>query len=787
MKKHLLLALCFSFCTLFSTAQTSSPEKYSKISLEIGSQEDLTQYALLGIDFEHSEKIDDRHIALILSESELLQLITANAEYDILIEDMTAHFLKSNQDFDPAAEMDCGLANFDSGSIGGYHSVQEVEEHIYSMESSYSDIVQVIQIGSSYENRPIYAVKISDNVLEDESDFEGVVYYDALHHAREPLSLEATLYYMWWLLENYANNQEAQYLINHREIYFVPVVNPDGVIYNETTDPNGGGYWRKNRRESSLGCYGVDLNRNYSHGWGIPSGSSGNPCDGTYRGETPFSEPETQAVHDLLEEIEPSIGFTCHSHGQTFLSPFGYTDSLASYHHYAEFSSEYTPYHYDGYGTTAKMLGYTSSGTTRDYLHSEGIYGWTPEIGESFWEPAFNICTRVQNFLEPMKYLSWVSGNYPCYHDYALNNEDGFWTGDTISLNIRVKNRGLTHNAENVEVKLNSLNPAVEPVSDILSYGTMAPRSFAENVDPFLLKVTGDISVLEQIAIEVIVSQNSWESYRDTIFVSAGWSEEIAYDSAEKGLDNNWYFEGIGTAWDSTFMDKTCGEHAFADSRYGNYVAHSLNTFETDFPIDISNAFNPMLEFDAKWSLEYSYDAVFLEMSTDDGLSWIPLSSPKMEFVGGEFGYTGNVFWTQEKIDLSGFINASDNLIFRFILFSDGTRHSDGFYFDNFRVTDYFSPDDVSNTRDSEILGLQIELAPNPSDGQFSININAEKAIEADFKISNVFGQVVLAETKMIKTGTQHFKYDLSQYSNGIYFFEIEKEGKKVVRKILVQ
>jgi len=113
--------------------------------------------------------------------------------------------------------------------------------------------------------------------------------------------MTSTIYYMWYLLENYASNDEIKYLVDETEMYFVPLLNPDGYIYNQTTDPNGGGMWRKNRRPNSDGTFGVDLNRNYSHGWGT-TGISWNTSDDTYPGTSAFSEPETQAMKVFCEQ-----------------------------------------------------------------------------------------------------------------------------------------------------------------------------------------------------------------------------------------------------------------------------------------------------------------------------------------------------------------------------------------------------------------------------------------------------------------------------------------------------
>src|SRR5690606_38361948 len=116
------------------------------------------------------------------------------------------------------------------------------------------------------------------------------VFYNSLHHAREPASLSQVVYYMWHLLETYGTDPETTYLLDNTEMYFVPCVNPDGYVHNETTDPNGGGMWRKNRRDNGDGTFGIDLNRNYGHFWGLDdTGSSPNPESDVYRGPSAFS------------------------------------------------------------------------------------------------------------------------------------------------------------------------------------------------------------------------------------------------------------------------------------------------------------------------------------------------------------------------------------------------------------------------------------------------------------------------------------------------------------------
>ena len=198
-------------------------------------------------------------------------------------------------------------------------------------------------LGTSIENRPVYMVKISDNPIIDEEEPE--VLYTALHHAREPESMMQMFYFMYYLLENYNSDPSVQFLVNNRAMYFIPVVNPDGYEYNRSTNPNGGGMWRKNRRNNGR-AFGVDLNRNYgpNNYWNAPNGgSSTSPSSDTYRGTAPFSEPETQIIKNFLASRKIKNALNYHTYSNLLIYPYGALsfetpDSLA----FREFANDMT-------------------------------------------------------------------------------------------------------------------------------------------------------------------------------------------------------------------------------------------------------------------------------------------------------------------------------------------------------------------------------------------------------------------------------------------------------------
>src|SRR6185295_2157584 len=129
-------------------------------------------------------------------------------------------------------------SHFSLGSMGGYLTYQEMLDNLDSMFSNFPNLITIRQqvgTGTSIEGRPLYYVKISDNPTVSEP--EPQMLYTALHHAREPESLSQLIYYMWYLLENYSSSSLVQNIVNNSELYFIPCINPDGYVYNETIAP----------------------------------------------------------------------------------------------------------------------------------------------------------------------------------------------------------------------------------------------------------------------------------------------------------------------------------------------------------------------------------------------------------------------------------------------------------------------------------------------------------------------------------------------------------------------
>jgi carboxypeptidase T len=209
-----------------------------------------------------------------------------------------------------------------------YHTYTEVVAVLDATVAAYPKIARKFSIGESYEGRQIWALKISDNVNTDEPEPE--ILSVSLVHAREHITTEMNLYLIRALTAGYGKNARVTDIVNTREIFIIPVANPDGGEW----DIASGAFrnWRKNRQPNSgVTAVGTDLNRNFSFQWGCCNGSSTNPSSITYRGPEPFSAPETRRLRDFIDSRvvgglqQIRIIFDWHSYNEQIMWPYAYT------------------------------------------------------------------------------------------------------------------------------------------------------------------------------------------------------------------------------------------------------------------------------------------------------------------------------------------------------------------------------------------------------------------------------------------------------------------------------
>lgn len=261
-------------------------------------------------------------VDVCLSPEEQTLLRKAGFTGEVLIPDVGERIRRQQSDFVPQ----------DGSLFTRYLTLDEIYAAMRQLADQNPRLVQMLEIGRSIENRPIYALRLTREPRRARlyRDRPQVV-INALQHAREWITTPVTLYFAQRLVSEYPTHAYARDALERLEIYVVPVVNPDGYVFTHTTNR----LWRKNRRYIgrvfNQPVYGVDLNRNWGYGWG-GSGSSGQAWSDTYRGSAPFSEPETYSLSRWMLSL-PALRahVDVHSYSQLILWPWGNTTSVAPF------------------------------------------------------------------------------------------------------------------------------------------------------------------------------------------------------------------------------------------------------------------------------------------------------------------------------------------------------------------------------------------------------------------------------------------------------------------------
>ncbi|KAM6104300.1 carboxypeptidase A6 isoform 3-T3 [Theristicus caerulescens] len=288
--------------------------------------------------------VTDVRVPQNTSRSLLPYLQQANIQYTILIPDLQK-----------AIENQTGLRSYRSRrSLSGYnyevyHSLEEIQGWMHHLNKTHSDLVHMFSVGKSYEGRPLFVLKA---------------------------------------LQTYQTDPAMRKMLTQLYFYVMPVFNVDGYHFSWTNDR----FWRKTRSKNTrFRCHGVDANRNWKVKW-CDEGASFHPCDDTYCGPFPESEPEVKAVAHFLrkhrKQIKAYLSF--HAYAQMLLYPYSYKYATipnfscvesAAYNAVNALQSAYGIRY--RYGPASSTL-YVSSGSSMDWAYKNGIpYAFAFELRDT--------------------------------------------------------------------------------------------------------------------------------------------------------------------------------------------------------------------------------------------------------------------------------------------------------------------------------------------------------------------------------------------------------------------
>ena len=242
-----------------------------------------------------------------------------------------------------------------------YHTYSEFVQDFVNLAQSYPSITRLDTIGFSVQGRAILALKVSDNVNVKEPEPE--VRIVGVHHGNEWISAEVPILFAHYLVENYGSDPDVTEMVNEREIWIIPIFNPDGHVAQTRYNANG-----------------IDLNRDYGYMW-ENWGSSPNP----------YSQPETQAMFEFSQKHNFTLSLSYHSYGEVVNYIWNYSpneppDSLMI----RQYSNGYASY--NSYWVTEGYDWYETHGDLNDYSYGiDADVDWTIELGNEFIPPASQI------------------------------------------------------------------------------------------------------------------------------------------------------------------------------------------------------------------------------------------------------------------------------------------------------------------------------------------------------------------------------------------------------------
>ena len=264
-----------------------------------------------------------------------------------------------------------------------------IKDEILATAAAFPGLTKLVVLGETVNGQEILALKVTKDATKLKDGKRPAVLYASAQHAREWITPEMTRRLMHYYLDNYGSDPEITEIVDTTELWFIPVLNPDGYDFTHTDER----LWRKNLRDNNgdgvitVGD-GVDLNRNFAVKWGYDNeGSSPDPASDTYRGPEPNSEPETQALDNLFARIRFEFFVNYHSAAQLLLYGIGWQVSTPSpddmiYEAMAGTDENDPPGSaIPGYDPDISAELYTTNGDTDTHATVKyGTLGFTPEM-----------------------------------------------------------------------------------------------------------------------------------------------------------------------------------------------------------------------------------------------------------------------------------------------------------------------------------------------------------------------------------------------------------------------
>ncbi len=766
--------LRFVYIILFFVFVIAATGEYKYVKIDFSNETEFQSLLNSGIDLQNAVIKDNSHIILIINDNEFIEL-SKQFRIEILQDNYEQFLIDKYKIINKNQEILQSGKYFKLGSYAGHFTIQEIEENFNLMMEKFPKYISKIEIGKSINEKSIFAYCFGPfGCMGSMSHPEVLI--NGVHHAREPIGATLIVYAAWKLLELMeSNDTEIMYLLNNRNIVFLPILNPDGYEINYTKSPTGGGLWRKNARIIEGEVMGVDLNRNYGpqEYWNYDGQSDTKlPIHETYPGPNPFSEPETQAMKSFLDMHNFKYSFNYHTYSNLLIYPYNHrSEECADSAYFRDFSNYISRKNNYVYGTASRILNYTAQGGADDYLWgTKGIYSYTVEVGndlDGFYTRYDSIIPYCEQNFEMIKQVIWSGASNLVVKDVVYN-----WTdNNSMQLKVTIQNLG-TETSDVANFSIEALNQNVE---------IFDKNRIIEPIDK-----GGEISLIIYLQNNAKIENGIFVDFQTMILENGVFKkdtfsvqyyhpiiEKISFDEKLSGFefDENWW----------SYYDET--EHDFIiSSNFNNKYPDSVNSV-IQFPSYHIDGSHLTLEFTAKWAVEVDYDFIELQIFNYQTGNWDNLRTNRMNIGLGikdsrqeidKSGFHGYMpLWTVQDVNLDVYKN--DSIKIRFVLKTDGGTNYEGFRVKDIKYKLYKDESSVVDVKNDNI-----SIYPNPAKVGSIIRLMSNIDLsDTSIIVTNILGEEVY------KTTNGKNEVHTNDFSSGIYFIKLEKDGKFIDAKLL--
>jgi Zinc carboxypeptidase len=261
-----------------------------------------------------------------------------------------------------------------------YKTLGEINGEMDNAAKTYPDLVSISEYGKSVDGRPLRMLKISTG-----GEGKASILYSANIHGGEMAGNMICLELIKYFSEGYGNDRDITHLLDRIDVYIIPVLNPDGMARTVHQQSKYGTLFTLTRKNSN----NIDLNRNFPYPAEVSErlndiAGSSKKISPNYRGVTPLSEPETQAIDRLFDERRFTVHCNWHTTGGLIMSPPAtFPEPLADDGLHEQMRKDYQSAMFDQYAEHTELEFYPTIGSLDDYIyHRYGSLCITMEVGK---------------------------------------------------------------------------------------------------------------------------------------------------------------------------------------------------------------------------------------------------------------------------------------------------------------------------------------------------------------------------------------------------------------------